>query len=281
MTTLLRDKLESRLIPAAQDFQGVMGIGVKDLERGHEFYVNGDEVFPIGSSIKIPILIEFFRKVEAGLIDPEEQLVLQEAHLVGGSGVLQELHPGQVTMPLIDYATLMITVSDNVATNILIDLVGMPYVNETLTTLGLNETRLQRKMIDLEASKAELENVSTPKDMVRLMSLLYEGEHLTPYVRENTLSILKKPKGAAIRASVPDDIAVADKPGGVEGVSCDIGIVMLPRRPYALAVLAKHTPISDFHSLVTNDAMIRVTGLVQAYFQEIDLATESGRRIPT
>lgn len=280
MTTLLRDKLESRLRFVAQNFQGVMGIGVKDLERGGEFFVNGDEVFPVGSSIKIPILIEFFKKIEAGLIDPKEQLVLQEKHKVGGSGVLQELQPGQVTMSLLDYATLMITVSDNAATNILIDLVSMSDVNKTLTGLGLEKTKLQRKMIDLVAAKAGRENISTPKDMVKLMDFLYKGESLSPYVRESTLTIMKKPKQAVIRASVPDDIVVADKPGGIEGVSCDIGIVFLTRRPYAIAIMTKHIPISDFHSLDTRSTMIQVTSLIHAYFEEVDLATPSGRRLP-
>lgn len=276
---LLRDKLESDLKIVAENFPGVMGIGIRDLEKGDEIFVNGDEVFPIGSSIKIPVLIEFFKKVEAGLIKPEAQLTLHEDHKVGGSGVLQELQPGQVAMSLLDYATLMIIVSDNVATNILIDLVSMGDVNKTLTSLGLEKTKLQRKMIDLEAAKAGRENVSTPKEMVKLMDFLYKGENLSPYVRENTLTIMKKPKQAVIRASVPDNIAVADKPGGIEGVSCDIGIVFLSRRPYAIAILAKHIPISDFHSLDAKDTMIQVTSLVQAYFQEVDLATPSGRRL--
>jgi len=277
---LLKEKLEYNLKLVAKNFPGVMGIGIKDLEKGDEIFVNGDEIFPIGSSIKIPILIEFFKKAEAGLIKPEAQLTLQEKHMVGGSGVLQELQPGQVTMPLLDYATLMITVSDNVATNILIDLVTMEDANRTLTHLGLEKTKLQRKMIDLEAAKAGRENVSIPKEMIKLMDLLYKGETLSQYVRENTLRIMKKPKQAVIRASVPDNIAVADKPGGVEGVSCDIGMVFLPRRPYAIAVMTKHVPISDFHSLDTKATMIQVTSLVQSYFQEIDLATPLGRRLP-
>lgn len=277
---LLRDKLESELQITAEDFPGVMGIGIRDLEKGDEIFINGDEVFPIGSSIKIPVLIEFFKKVEAGLIKPEAHLTLQEEHKVGGSGVLQELQSEQVTMSLLDYATLMITVSDNVATNILIDLVTMGDVNKTLARLGLEKTKLQRKMIDHEAAKAGRENISTAKEMIKLMDFLYKGEDLSPYVRENTLTIMKKPKQAVIRASVPDNIAVADKPGGVEGVSCDIGIVFLPRRPYTIAVMTKHIPISDFHSLNTKATMIQVTSLVQAYFQEIDLATPSGRRLP-
>ena len=277
---LLRDKLESDLEIVAEDFPGVMGIGIRDLEKSDEILVNGDEVFPIGSSIKIPVLIEFFRKAETGLIKPEEQLTLQEEHKIGGSGVLQELQPGQVSMSLLDYATLMIKVSDNVATNILIDLVSMADVNKTLKGLGLEKTKRQRKMIDIEAAKVGREHIATPKEMVKLMDFLYKGENLSPYVRENTLTIMKKPKQAAIRASVPDNIAVANKPGGVDGVSCDIGIVFLPRRPYAIAIMTKHIPISDFHARNTRDAMIKVTSLIQAYFQEVDLATPSGRRIP-
>ncbi|MFQ6076497.1 MAG: serine hydrolase [Candidatus Bathyarchaeia archaeon] len=276
----MRDKLEKLLRFEAEKFPGVMGIGVKDLEEGDKILVNGDEVFPIGSSIKIPILIEFFNKAEAGVINLDELLALKEEYTVGGSGVLQELQPGKVTMSLLDYATLMITVSDNVATNILIDIVGMEDVNRTLTRLGLERTKLRRKMMDYEAAKAGQENVSTPREMIELMDRLYRGKGLSPYVCESTLNIMKKPKLGVIRASVPDEIPVADKSGGVEGVSCDIGIVFLPRRPYAIAVMTKHIPISDFHGLDTRRTMIHVTGLVQTYFQEMDLATPLGRRVP-
>jgi len=278
----LLSKLKTSLSRAADDFSGVLGIAVKDLTTGDELLMNGDEVFPIASSIKIAILMGFFDKVESGQIDPDEPLDLGDEHVVGGSGVLKELAVGSVTMSTLDYAILMITVSDNVATNICIDLAGMDEINNALARLGLTETRLVRKMMDLASLAAGKENVSTPRETMKLMECLFSGKGVSPLVRERTLEVLKKPKEGlvegVIRNSVPDDVQVADKSGWVEGAMCDVGIVFLRNRPYAISIMAKHIPASDPKKLNAIRAMTHVTGLVHEYFEEIDSATKYGRR---
>lgn len=278
--SLLREKLERSLTRLVEGFPGVMGIGARGLDGEEEpILMNGDEVFPIGSSIKIPILLEFFRKVEAGTLDSSRILTFEERHTVGGSGVIQFLTPGKLTMPLMDYATLMINVSDNVATNIMIDLVGMDDVNRLLDDLGLKVTRLQRKMIDWEAARAGKENVSTPREAIRLLDCIYNKRGVSAYVSESALNVMKKPKVGAIRNSVPDEIEVADKSGGVPGVSCDLGVVLLPKGPYAVAVMTKHIPVSDFRNLETASYMRRATKLINDHYEEMSLATCYGRRI--
>jgi beta-lactamase class A len=112
MSLLLR-KLGARLSEVSDRYEGVMGVGVKDLISGEFYAINGDEVFPVASTIKVPILIEFYRRVEAKTLDLLTPVVYIEGHKAGGSGVMKTLTPGAVTMPLIDYATLMINVSDN------------------------------------------------------------------------------------------------------------------------------------------------------------------------
>lgn len=276
---LLREKLQKKLERAVQDFNGVMGVYAHDTSNPeNKVSVNEKVVFPTASSIKIAILTEFFRKAEQEIVDPSELLTLEEEHIIAGSGVLQELHPGEVTMPLIDYATLMITVSDNIGTNIMIDTVGMADVNEMLRGLGLVETKLQRKMIDWKAAAEGRENISTPEEMANLVDCLYHRRGLSEYVCSNTIEILKKPKMGPIRESVPDDIPVANKTGGMGGVMCDAGIVYLPKRPYVVSVMTKHTPLSDFRNRETAAAVRAVTKAVHDYFEEMSLATEYGRR---
>ena len=275
---LLKEKLERKLETVASACMAVMGLGFMDPADGDEFYVNGDEVFAIGSSIKIPVLMEFFRKAEAGLIDPGEHLTLREEHMVGGSGVLQFLTPGEASLPLIDYATLMINLSDNVATNILIDLVGMDDVNSLLRELGHEVTMLQRRMIDWEAARAGKENISTPREAVKLLTALINRDGLSDYVCESTLNIMKKPKRGVFRETVPQSIEIANKPGGVDGAQCDWGLVMLPNKPYAVTIMTKHVPKTDTVHLETQLDMTLVSRLIYEYFEEKSLTTKYGRR---
>ncbi len=278
--SLLRVKLERNLRKAEEEYPGVLGVCADSLDgEGQAVSVNGDEVFPIGSSIKIPVLLEFFRKAEAGKIDPSQLYTYKSSENVGGSGVIKNLTPDKLTMPLMDYATLMINVSDNVATNILIDLVGMEDVNKTIRSIGLKETKLQRKMIDWEAAKAGRENISTPNETVKMLDCIYNTKGVTEYEKEQVIEILKKPKMGAIRASVPDDVPVANKSGGITGATCDMGIVLLENKPYAVSVCTKHIPISDINNMNTGRTMQEVTKRVHDYYLELSYATGYGRRI--
>lgn len=279
---ILLFKLERELKKRVEEFPGVIGVGLKDITTGEEIFINDDELFPIASSVKIPILIEFFRKAEEGEIDIKQSLTFQENHRVGGSGVLKEIGAGTLTMTLLDYATFMITVSDNSATNIIIDLVGMKNVNNTLAHLGLTKTALVRKMMDKEGLAAGRENLSTPREMIKLMEKLYRREDLSFWVCEKTLEILKKRKEGiiegVIRNAVPDNVEIADKSGWVEGALCDIGIVFLEKRPYLIALMAKHIPLSDSRLLATIGTLTEMAGLTFNYFYEKSICTPYGRR---
>ena len=276
----LRGKLEKNLVKMCDEFPGVMGISLKSLETDRiHIFVNGDETFPIGSMIKVPILVEFFRRVEAGSLDGSRIYTYKKEHMVGGSGVIQYLSPDEVVMPLIDYATLMINVSDNVATNIIIDLLGTEKINQTLNDLGLKTTIVQRKMLDWESAAEGKENISTPIEITQLMSSLYNRVGLSSNVCVNTLEILKKPKTGFIRNSVPITIEIADKWGTVKGAVCDVGIVFLPKLPYIITVMTKHIPISDVKNANTISVIKTISKLVYDFFLELSLATGYGRKI--
>ncbi len=142
----------SRLETAAINFPGFMGVSVKDLSTGDEHHIYGDERFLAASSIKVPILIELFRKAKAGAVDLDEGITVPDEVKVGGTGVLKEFGDGTATLSIGDLASLMVTVSDNTATNIIIDIVGFDDVNALLEGMGLTTIKLLRKMQDSVAS---------------------------------------------------------------------------------------------------------------------------------
>jgi beta-lactamase class A len=281
--SLLFEKLRSSLHEAAELYEGVMGVAVKDLTTGATILVNGDEVFPVASTIKVPILIEFYRRVEAKRLDPMTPVKYIEEHKAGGSGVMKSLTSSAVTMPLIDYATLMINVSDNSTTNYFIDLLGMDEINALCAELGLKETRLARKMMDMEAFKKGKDSFTTPREMITLFEALHKSSKLSPLVCVETLKMLKKPKEGivqgVIRNAVPDSVEVADKSGWVSGATLDAGIVYQPSRPYAVALLAKHIPTSDLHMVNALAALTDAADMIQVYFEEVSASTPQGRKL--
>lgn len=260
---------KGRLEETAAAFDGVMGIAVKDLTAGDEIGVDWDERFLAASSIKIPILIELFRKAEAGAVDLGERVTVGDDVKVGGTGVLKEMGDGTATLALSDLASLMITVSDNTATNILIDVVGMEDVNGLLEGMGLRTTRLMRKMQDSEAIAMGRENYATPREFMRLMAALYASEGMDPWVSEQTLSVLKKPKTTAINRLLPYEVNVASKYGNMRDSYCDVGVVYHPERPYVISVMTKEIHEGDVRKQRTIDAISKVSRMVFDHFDSI------------
>jgi beta-lactamase class A len=269
----LNAKLQRDLNAAAAAHDGVMGICVKDLTSGHIFSVNGGAIFPQASSIKIPILIELLRQAQAGKLNLSERVEIHRAGLVGGSGVLQFFSDGGSTLSLHDLAVLMIVLSDNSATNLLINRVGMDSVNSLLDSLGLHQTRLMRKMIDIPAERADRENHSTPREMATLLELLNAGKILDPAHTQTALEILEYPKDSPLRAGIPEDVTVAEKPGSLNGAQCDTGIVFLAGRPYVISVMTTFNP-TDGDADIT-----AVSRRVFTYFDRLAHANSFGVRV--
>lgn len=238
---ILRDKLRSELEAIAGRFEGLAGIQVVDLTTGDRLGVNADLVFPQASAIKIPILLELFRRAERDPALLRRRADMTDAIRTGGSGVLRHLSNGGSALSLEDYAILMILVSDNTATNLLIDALTMDSVNALMRSLGAPGTKLQRKMIRPEASARGEENVSTPREAAELMVKLSRcalpmGAAGCRRVRE----ILEIPKSGPVRSPVPGEVPIAFKPGGLEGVATVWALVGLPGRPYVLTVMTNY-----------------------------------------
>lgn len=264
METILWEKLSKEIRRASNEFSGSMGVSVKDLSTENMITVKGNESFPAASAIKILILLEFFRKARTGTLDLDEFTTITDDIKVGGTGVLKEL--GEVSITLRDLATLMITVSDNTATNILIDITDMNDINVTLERLGLQTTRLLRKMQDYDAIAQGKENCSTPNEFTRLMEILHKREGMDPWVAEQTLAVLKKPKTTAINRLLPREVEVASKYGDMSDSYCDIALVYLPKSPYIISVMTKHIPISDIRKQNAIDAISNVSKITYDFF---------------
>lgn len=266
-------KLTTTLNHMAADYDGVMGIYVKDLTSGQTFSVNPDTIFPQASSIKIPLLIELMRQAQSGKINLNARVDIHRDALVGGSGVLQFFSDNGSSISIHDLAILMILLSDNSATNLLIDRVGMNSVNSMLDGLGLHNTRLARKMIDIPAEQADRENHSTPREMAALIEQLYAGKLLDAEHTKATLEILEYPKESPLRAGVPENITVAEKPGSLNGAQCDSGIVLLEGRPYIISVMTTYNHTDG------NAAITSVSRVVFDYFDRLAHSNSYGVRV--
>ncbi|MBW3533808.1 MAG: class A beta-lactamase-related serine hydrolase [Gemmatimonadetes bacterium] len=271
---ILAENLQGRLDSLANDFDGVAGIQIVDLVDGRRIGANQDLVFPQGSAIKIPILLELFRRAED---DPDillRRVEITDDVAVGGSGVLQHLTRRGSALSLEDLAVLMITESDNTATNVLIRTVGMDAVNALMDRLGAPSTRLQREMIRPDASARGEENLSTPAEAAMLMARIHRCDlPLSEAACTRVRDILEIPKGGPVGAPIPSGVPVAFKPGGVEGVTTVWALVGLPGRPYALAVMSTYGG--------DGGALVRASSeAAWGYFSKLARATEHGVRVP-
>jgi beta-lactamase class A len=234
----LKAKFERRLQEIAGRVDGVVGYAVLDLTSGDRIGHLDRETFPTASTIKLAVVYELFRQVDEGKVQLDETIALDRARAVGGTGVLYQL--GTPTLSIRDYATLMVIVSDNTATNVLIDRLGLDNVTKRMRGLGLTGTMLRRHMMDTAAARRGEENVSTPGELARLLQA-FAGPieaGFDDHMRTAALDLLKKPKESRLRRGVPAGVAVADKPGELEGVRVDAGIVFAKNRPYELVVMS-------------------------------------------
>jgi len=225
----LRARFEQRVQTIAARVDGVVGYAILDLTTGDRIGHLERETFPTASAIKLAIVYELFKQAEEGTIRLDETMTLDRRQAVGGTGVLVEM--GTPTLSIRDYAVLMVTLSDNTATNVLIDRLGMDRIAARMRGLALNGTRLRRHMMDTAAARRGEENVSTPDELLRLLRTMNE-------TMPDAIALLKKPKENRLRKGLPEGVASADKSGELEGVRVDAGVVFAKNRPYVLCVMA-------------------------------------------
>ena len=272
--TSLWELKESAKIKAVDDsLNGVLGVATIDLTSGRVFVYQGDAVFPTASSIKIPIMIQVFRDQRARKFSFTDKVTMGPKDNAGGSGgpLQKALDRGTVTLTVRDLLEDMIQYSDNSATNKLIDMVGLDRVNALIHEFGLEHTQLRRKMMDIAAAARGDENVSTPLEMVRIVRLIYENKAADAESCKDMLAVMKR-VDAYMRPVIPGNIEVASKPGDLDGVRTETGLVYLPKRPFIVSVMS--TYLDDRVNPVGE-----VTGIVFDYFNKVAHANQYGRRL--
>ena len=202
---VLWQKLESTIHSVDHDLDGSMGVAILDLTSGQKFLLHADDVFAQASSIKIAVLLELYRQAQPGKLKLTDLYTVQASDLVQDSDIMNGLTPGVTKVTLRDVATMMVAVSDNSATNVLIDRVGMENVNALLDSLGLTHTRLRRKMMDMKAASEGRENISTPHEMMTLLGDLYRGKVLNKEMTDDFFTMLSTHKDSWIPRDLPED----------------------------------------------------------------------------
>jgi beta-lactamase class A len=272
---ILWQKLEATITDVDHNLDGVLAMAILDLTTGQKYLLHADEVLPTASSIKIAILAELYRQAQQGKLKLTDLYTLQQSDLVGGSGIAEALTPDTTRLTLRDVAALMISVSDNSATNVIIDRVGMENVNALLDSLGLTHTRLRRKMMDLKAAGEGRENVASPRELMLLLEALYRGKVLDKQFTEDFLKLLSIHKESYIPRELPEDLRVANKPGELEGVRNDSGIVFTGSRPFVISVMTTYLR----RERDGGDAIVRISTAAYRMFDRLSRASKYGRVI--
>lgn len=220
---------------------------------GEAALYNADEPLIAASVIKIPIMVEAFRRMRAGTLNPDEKVVLRAEDKMPSCGALTYMHDGlQVTV--MDLVVLMIILSDNTATNLLIDRFGPENVNETMRELGIPGITLRRRLFEPELSRRGIQNTITARGVGTLLLKMARGELLGAQDDERMLSILCDQR---LNSKLPfflDGVRIAHKTGEDDGITHDAGVIYA-KRQFVLVMLSNETDVPQFERLMQDAAL--------------------------
>ncbi len=267
--------IESRIAARLASFRGTLGVFAVHLDTGETIAVNADTRFPTASLIKTGVMVEVFRRIDAGTLRRDQLVPLTDAIKVGGSGVLHSLRAGS-TWSVDDLLFLTIALSDNTATNMLIGLTGTQAVNERMVALGLKQTRLYRPTFrggQADAFPEEEKEYglgsSTPREMATLMERIARGQAVSPQASKDMEGLLGKQQVHEVLCRLlpgsDAGVTVAHKTGQDEekrpdaegrpgSVRTDAGIVTTSKGRYAIAIFARRG--LDMRWTVDNEALV-------------------------
>lgn len=249
----MRTNLE--IIEALRALPGSISYYYEDLVTGAVETFDAERPLVAASLIKLPILVEAMRQMEAGEANPDERFIVTGEQKMPSCGALSYMHDG-LAVTFMDLVTLMIILSDNTATNLLIDRLGMENVNRTVGALGLTQTCLRRRLFDAEASARGIENTVSARDMGRLLAGLYRGQVVSQSASAAMLKILADQR---LNGKLPFylhalRVPVAHKTGEDSGITHDVGIVYAGR-PFVVCILSNGTDVARTERVMQDAAL--------------------------
>jgi beta-lactamase class A len=258
--------LDQRVQAEIAQFKGKVNLYAKNLDTGAVYELAGDEPVSTASTIKIAIMVEAFARISEGKAKWTDELVLTKEKKVGGSGILNEFGDG-LRLTLRDAVTLMMIMSDNTATNLVIDVFTADAVNARMASLGFSETRLMRRVFGggeslegkKEASKRFGLGRTTPHEMVTLLEKLERGEVVSASVSKEMLELMKREQGTNGIWREQWRVPKATKSGALDALRSNIGIIYHPRGRIALAITCSEMPEAIW--TVDNPALLLMSRL--------------------
>jgi beta-lactamase class A len=237
------------------------GVFLFDVDTGNYVDFNGDTVLGAASTIKTPILAAFFQAIDEGKVRLDDKVTLKKEHIGGGSGELQDQKPGKQFSAL-EVANKMIVISDNTATNMLIDLLGgIEILNDKFKQWGLTHTQLQNLLPDLAGT-----NKTTAKDLVNIMALMNQGQLISLKSRDRALNIMTQTaNNTLLPKGLEKGATIAHKTGTIDTIAADVGIIDMPNgKRYLLGVIVQHPKTKRKAEKFIQD----VSSLIYQHFNE-------------
>jgi beta-lactamase class A len=258
--------LDQRVRAEVSQFKGKVSLYAKNLDTGAVYELAGDERVSTASTIKIAVMVEAFARVNEGKAKWTDELVLTKEKKVGGSGILEEFADG-LHLTFRDAVNLMMIMSDNTATNLVIDVLTADAVNARMESLGLKETRLMRRVFgggeSQEGKKEESKRFglgrTTPREMVTLLEKLERGEVVSPAASKEMLELMKREQGTNGLWREEWRVPKATKSGALDALRSNIGIIYHPRGRIAIAITCSEMPEPNW--TVDNPALLLMSRL--------------------
>lgn len=253
-------QLQAALASVPNYAPGHVALEIKDLATGYTSGVNANTVMPAASTIKIPIMVEVFRQMEAGKFDLNRRIHLEASDRDWGSGDIAGAPVGS-GFTVSDLLTQMITVSDNTAANMLIRLVGRSNINAEMSDLGLHHTHLADYIRTAEWSVRRTLR-TTPADMVSLLTDMAKHQLIDEWSSREMIGILEHQQiNTLLPVPLPDDVLIAHKTGSFDDTLNDVGIVFGPE-PYVIAVMTTDLPsLSSGRTFIRHISKMAYTNL--------------------
>ncbi len=258
--------LDQRVRAELAQFKGKVNLFAKNLDTGVVYELGGDERVPTASTIKIAIMVEAFARVTEGKAKWTDELVLTKEKKVGGAGILPEFGDG-LRLTFRDGVTLMMVLSDNTATNLVIDVLTADAINLRMESLGFKATRLMRRVFgggeSAEGRKEENKRFglgrTTPREMAMILEKLERGEVISPAASKEMLELMKREQGTNGIWRGQWRVPKATKSGALDALRSNVGLIYHPRGRVALAITCNEMP--EVNWTVDNPALLLMSRL--------------------